>query len=179
MKSQLNILNNFVKFAATKLALSKLPKIHFVGSSENVKRAFGHSMGNEIWVRVTDRHPIDVMRTICHELIHFKQIQTGKTGERFKEDEANALAGRIMREYDITYPRAFRLGSFKSNVAEETISETESLVPANSMGASSSTQGTGGIDTFDPLLRTPVLKRKKLKDIIGPKTLLKNIKKAK
>ena len=173
MKSQLNILNNFVKFAATKLALPKLPKIHFVGSSENSKRAFGHSMGNEIWIRVTDRHPIDIMRTISHELIHFKQLQMGKTGERFKEDEANALAGRIMREYDITYPSAFRLGSIKPNVAEETISETESAVPANLMGASSSTQGTGGIDTFDPLLGIPVLKRKKLKDIIGPTPLTK------
>lgn len=173
MKSQINILNNFVKFAAKKLGLSKLPKVHFVGSVENRKNAFGHSMGNNIWVRVTDRHPIDIMRTITHELVHFKQIQMGKTGEQFKEDEANALAGRIMRDFDTTYPSAFRLGSFKSNVLETTITETESLVAPNLMGASSSTHGTGGIDTFDPLLGTPVLKRKKLKDIIGPTPLTK------
>jgi hypothetical protein len=34
----------------------------------------------------------------------------------------------------------------------QTLTETSSLVPANLMGASSSTQGTGGIDTFDPVL---------------------------
>ena len=34
----------------------------------------------------------------------------------------------------------------------QTLTETDSLVPANLMGASSSTQGTGGIDTFDPVL---------------------------
>ena len=34
----------------------------------------------------------------------------------------------------------------------QTLTETSSLVPSNLMGASSSTQGTGGIDTFDPVL---------------------------
>jgi len=34
----------------------------------------------------------------------------------------------------------------------QTLTETSSLIPANLMGASSSTQGTGGIDTFDPVL---------------------------
>jgi hypothetical protein len=38
-------------------------------------------------------------------------------------------------------------------------------VAANHMGSSSSTAGTGGIDTFDPLLkRRLVMKRKLLKD---------------
>jgi hypothetical protein len=34
----------------------------------------------------------------------------------------------------------------------QNLSETSSLIPANLMGASSSTTGTGGIDTFDPVL---------------------------
>jgi hypothetical protein len=34
----------------------------------------------------------------------------------------------------------------------QTLTETSSLVHTNLMGASSSTQGTGGIDTFDPVL---------------------------
>lgn len=34
----------------------------------------------------------------------------------------------------------------------QTLTETSSLIPANLMGASSSTQGAGGIDTFDPVL---------------------------
>jgi hypothetical protein len=34
----------------------------------------------------------------------------------------------------------------------QTLSETTSSIPANLMGASSSTAGTGGIDTFDPVL---------------------------
>jgi hypothetical protein len=34
----------------------------------------------------------------------------------------------------------------------QTLSETGSLLPVNNMGASSSTAGSGGIDTFDPVL---------------------------
>lgn len=43
----------------------------------------------------------------------------------------------------------------------------EGAVATNSMGASSSTAGTGGIDTYDPLLKKP----KKLRDMITRKTL--------
>jgi hypothetical protein len=39
-------------------------------------------------------------------------------------------------------------------------------VAANAMGNSSSTAGTGGIDTFDPLLKKP---KKKLRDILSRK----------
>lgn len=38
--------------------------------------------------------------------------------------------------------------------------------PANSMGSSSSTAGTGGVDTFDPVMKT-----KKLRLITRKKTL--------
>jgi hypothetical protein len=170
MSSQLNVFNMFVKFAAKEMNLSKLPKINFVGSKQNSKGAFGHSKGNEIWIRVTDRHPVDIMRTIAHELIHIKQTHLGKRGEQFREDEANALAGRIMRKFSTTYPGAFTLKSTPSN-----LKETESLLPANIMGGSSATQGTGGIDTYNPLMGVG-MRHKKLKDIIG-RTSLKDIRK--
>ena len=126
MQGAIKELQNFVKFAAKELSLSKLPKIHFVGSTENSKSAFGHSVGSDIFIRVTDRHPIDIMRTIAHELIHVKQTQMGKHGEQFKEDEANAIAGRIMRKYDTSYPSAFKMRATSSN-----LKETESAIPAS------------------------------------------------
>jgi len=170
MSSHLNALNMFVKFAAKEINLSQLPKIHFVGNKENSKNAFGHSKGNEIWIRVTDRHPIDIMRTIAHELIHCKQTQMGKRGMQYREDEANALAGRVMRKFDTTYPGAFKLKPTPSN-----LKETESLMPANVMGNG----GPGaGIQTISPLIKFDVRnkkfnpmssmhKAKKLRDIIS------------
>ena len=41
------------------------------------------------------------------------------------------------------------------------IQETESGVPVNAMGGSSSTHGTGNIDTYDPLLQVSKRKLKK------------------
>ena len=41
--------------------------------------------------------------------------------------------------------------------------------------SSSSTHGTGGIDIYDPLMRAgETIKRKKLKDIIGPSAMRKD-----
>lgn len=171
MQSILKELQNFVKFAAKELSLSKLPKIHFVGSKENVKNAFGHSIGTDIYIRITDRHPGDVMRTIAHELIHVKQMQMSKSGEKFKEDEANAIAGRIMRKYNTTYPTVFKLKSIPAN-----LKETESAIPANSMGASSPTNSFSSIATFSPLMAV-VQKRKKLTDLIGKTARLRDLKK--
>jgi len=113
MNSSVNDVKKFIHFAAKKLGLSSLPKINLVGSSENAKQAFGHFLGTRqgtsISVRITDRHPIDVMRTIAHELIHYKQRISGvRSSEQMKEDEANALAGRIMREYDTANPQSFK-----------------------------------------------------------------------
>lgn len=59
------------------------------------------------------------------------------------------------------------------------IKETESVLGANHMGASSSTPGMGGVDTFDPMMalkkrfksKTP----QKLSDIIGNTRKLKDI----
>lgn len=52
----------------------------------------------------------------------------------------------------------------------ENLEETESVVPANAMGGSSSVAGTGGIDTIDPLL-VKMMKRKQkpkpLRDILN------------
>lgn len=149
----------FVRFAAKELGLTKLPNIHFVGRQENKKDAFGHSIGKDIYIRITDRHPLDIMRTITHELIHFKQ----KGGsERFREDQANAIAGRVMRKFDTTYPAAFNLKPIREDVA--------STIPANSAGAG----GVEGIG-IGPKGEPGVRRKKKMVDIIGPISRLKNI----
>ena len=50
---------------------------------------------------------------------------------------------------------------------KDVIKETESVVPANNMGASSSSNPNSPLATFDPLLGdNKVLKRKQFRDII-------------
>jgi|688.fasta_scaffold317513_2 hypothetical protein len=181
MQSVIKQLNDFVKFAAKEISLSTLPKIHFVGNKENTKAAFGHSKGDEIYVRITERHPGDIMRTIAHELIHVKQTQMGKKGEQFREDEANAIAGRIMRKFNTTYPSVFNQKATPPN-----LKETESLIPANVMGSG----GPGaGIQTYSPLIdfdrgnkkfnpMSALHQKKKLRDIVGLKAAFKRERRA-
>ena len=61
--------------------------------------------GDEIYIRAGKRHVVDIMRSVAHELIHKKQNEkgqlndnSGKTGSP-QENEANAGAGIIMRDY--------------------------------------------------------------------------------
>jgi Zn-dependent peptidase ImmA (M78 family) len=58
---------------------------------------------NKIVIYVKNRHPIDVLRTLAHELAHVAQNQSrslnssdGKTGSAI-ENEANAIAGILLR----------------------------------------------------------------------------------
>jgi len=152
--------DNFVQYAAQQLGIKKTPKIRYVGHEHDSKKSFGNFQPQEdiIEVRTFDRHPIDVMRTIAHELCHYKLKLDGKYGNNkagdSSENYANAKAGEIMRKYDDTHGFLFKAKPIK----EDGIA----AAPVNAMGASSSTAGTGGIDTFDPLL-----KKKKLRSILS------------
>lgn len=166
MSTSLKNIKNFVGFAAKYLHLSSLPHIRFVGAVENKKQAFGHFNGKQgnngtITVRVTDRHPLDVMRTIAHELIHHKQrMFRSSNKEQMREDEANVIAGRIMKEYNTRNPNVF------NNMPISSIRENE--IAANAMGGSNPDNVNSAIAGFHPILGR--LKRKppqKLRDIIG------------
>lgn len=155
MVKSIKDVHHFVSFAAKQLKLSKLPHIRFVGHEEDGKQTFGHSKGAEVVVRTTDRHPIDVMRTLAHELTHFKQGNI-KASEQSKEDNANAVAGRVMRAYDTKYPKAFKDNPI--HVAED----------GSTMSTGAAVVGTGN----DSANMTWAPQRKRnLRDIIKRKTL--------
>jgi len=171
MMSSINHVKQFVNFAAKELGLTSLPKINFVGNTENKRDTFGHFFGrrhgSSITVRITGRHPIDIMRTLAHELIHYKQkIKKTKSSEQMKEDEANELAGRIMRKFDNKYPKVFK--DLPISIKEDGEGGTVSAVPANAIGNPGSNPN---MQTFDPLLGTKMLKRKQLQDITKTKPL--------
>ena len=110
-------LAKFVAFVAGKLGLERVPSIH-VHQDPEWSRANG-TFGmydvdtGELHVSLAGRHPMDVMRTIAHELTHRRQDQddalhdaAGETGSP-QEDEANAEAGRLMRVWAQTNPEMF------------------------------------------------------------------------
>jgi hypothetical protein len=119
-KKTANILQSFIKFAADKLELTELPEFNFSTNYERsvANSSFGGYGNGKINITISNRHINDVCRTLAHELVHFKQDindelngpDPGATGSP-QENEANAQAAVIMREWGKLHPQLFAQSS--------------------------------------------------------------------
>jgi hypothetical protein len=115
-KNFMEVMNEFLPFVTKELDLPRLPKIKLearFGSAEQPSFGKFVSEENTIYLAVEDRHPIDIIRTFAHELVHFKQgvehdlgPDSGNTGSP-QENEAHQLAGIVMRNFNKAYPEFF------------------------------------------------------------------------
>ena len=80
-------------------------------------KTFGHynPNNNELTIALTGRHIMDILRTTAHELVHQRQFEmqdmpenAGETGSEW-ENEANAGAGILMRDYARLHPEFFEI----------------------------------------------------------------------
>ena len=107
-------LNNALTMCMEELELSEAPSIEFVNEiTAGEQPSFGVFEGNSIKIVVKDRHIIDCVRTLAHELTHWKQRlegydMDGNDGSD-TENQANAIAGIIMRRFGKAYPECFTL----------------------------------------------------------------------
>lgn len=112
------VIDDFVRFAGEFLELGgDVPNIT-ISYDENEApdmKSFGLFTPDVSDLRVVavNRNLADVLRTLAHELVHYKQKKEGKldtnsneTGSE-AENEANAVAGVIMREYGAQNPIIF------------------------------------------------------------------------
>jgi hypothetical protein len=109
-KSKLENIAHFVKYATERLNLKDKPKVKLLmdGEFSQQKSSLGGyiPMSKEIYVVIPGRMTADICRTIAHELVHRKQDEMGfvrnesdgDTGSHV-ENQANAVAGILMREY--------------------------------------------------------------------------------
>jgi hypothetical protein len=108
---------DFLRFACHNLDLKTIPNIEIL--DDHVTNAESNSFaaympGDQIIaLYVKHRHILDILRSLCHELVHYRQdlqgvlkANSGKTGSEH-ENEANALAGQIMRLYGKKHPELF------------------------------------------------------------------------
>lgn len=104
-----NQLDHFVQWSCKRLGINQVPKIRYGQDIDEVeeKRTFGSTVnGGYIWIYLGERNTADIMRTLCHELVHHRQFETNLAHDDMNdetkqniEDVANAMAGRLMREY--------------------------------------------------------------------------------
>ena len=108
---------DFLPIVMQELKLTKLPKITLQKKIEDSEQpTFGVFKEHEniIHLGLDGRHPLDILRTLAHELVHFKQgtehqldsPDSGATGSP-QENQANAKAGIIMRHFNKQFPHYF------------------------------------------------------------------------
>lgn len=107
------MLDDFLPIAMKILNLDKLPKFIFVHKLQHdIQPSFGEYRPDQksLTVALTNRHPNDILRTIAHELTHYKQDtldqlgpDSGRTGSP-TENQAHVMAGIIMRNFNKQYP---------------------------------------------------------------------------
>lgn len=111
------LVEKFLSFCKEQLELESLPKIKLLTDTEYSVNH--HSFGGynpevkDIRLAISGRHPVDVLRTLAHELTHYKQDLDGKlhdgSGETGspEENEANSVAGIIMRNFGKLNPEIY------------------------------------------------------------------------
>ena len=111
------IIKDFLNFLKSELDLDKLPKINLISDSDySVKhKSFGGFSPSDksINVMISNRHIQDVLRTLAHETVHFRQDlnneltdDSGKAGSPH-ENEANSAAAVVMRKWGKLHPELF------------------------------------------------------------------------
>jgi hypothetical protein len=109
----IEMFEKFLPVAMKYLKLKSLPKMIFQKQVESTGQpTFGMYVNgdNTLYVALVNRHPNDILRTIAHELTHYKQDtehklndDSGSTGSP-EENEANSMAGIVMRHFNKMYP---------------------------------------------------------------------------
>ena len=123
------ILKDFIDFCFKELKLKKMPTIKLRRDPQwSVRnRTFGRYINDQHLLEVAfgQRHIMDVLRTVAHELTHKHQHEreavptdAGETGSPY-ENEANARAGILMRDYGRLHPELFDAGQAQDLHADE------------------------------------------------------------
>ena len=109
-ESQTATIGEFIKYSIKNLGLQTPPSnltLSYDNKQAKEKRSFGYfdPSSKKIWVYVKNRNMADILRTLAHELVHRKQEEdgrlnptSGETGSPI-EDEANAMAGVLLRNF--------------------------------------------------------------------------------
>ena len=109
----IDMFKKFLPLAMKYIELRDLPRMVFLTSIDDQDQpTFGRYDNSEktLYVALGNRHPNDILRTIAHELTHYKQdtehqldAMSGTTGSN-EENQANAVAGVVMRHFNKQYP---------------------------------------------------------------------------
>jgi hypothetical protein len=129
-QNRLKVLKDFIGFCKAELNIQTLPKISLLNDKSFVQhnRSFGeyNPQTNAIKVVALNRNLADICRSLAHELCHHRQNEldmiyntAGETGTDI-ENDANAMAGIIMRDFGKRNIDVYELGNQLNEIGEGT-----------------------------------------------------------
>ena len=97
---------NLYEDAKQKYSIRQAPKVFLRKDKENAKKIFGRTAyydpeESTIVVFITNRHPKDILRSYCHELIHHIQNERGDLAKGDASDPQYAQKDDHMRKMEM------------------------------------------------------------------------------
>ena len=136
-----DILRDFIRFCIKELKIKSMPTIKLRKDPQwpVAHSTFGRYTNDKHLLEVAwgQRHIMDVLRTVAHELTHKHQHErdgsrmgpdAGETGSPY-ENEANARAGILMRDYARLHPEYFAVGQAENLHADEVKESASGYIP--------------------------------------------------
>lgn len=109
-----DIILEFIDFATKHLGLSSKPKVDLQNERDGITTtASFYPITREIKVYCNGRHLVDILRSIAHEMVHLQQLEQKRFEIGAKdiggkqEDEANAVAGQLIKKFAEQYPNVY------------------------------------------------------------------------
>jgi hypothetical protein len=100
----------FALWCLKQLDITKAPTVKLVDDTGTTALGYIDRETKTIVVTIKGRHQMDIMRTLAHELTHYKQMETrdpdGETGSD-DENSANSIAGILLRNWGKMHPDMF------------------------------------------------------------------------
>ena len=121
-----SLFEKFMAYACNELQIQNPPTFEVRYEYGEDQPSFGAYVPSQhhISVNPSNRNIVDVLRTLAHELVHAKQNEmgilqpdSGETGSEH-ENDANAIAGILMRDYGKQNPNIYNIGML-NEVKEE------------------------------------------------------------
>jgi len=139
-QNNLDTIKHFVQYCKRELNIQSLPHIKLISDREFVStyRSYGeyNTHQNQIKIYYLGRNLADVCRSLAHELVHHRQnelgmieMNSGETGSEI-ENEANALAGILMRDYGKLNLSVYDLDSVLQEAKQPTIKPENEIFSA-------------------------------------------------
>ena len=111
---KMELIQQFVDYVCEKLGIHGDVFINLQGTRDGLTTtAQFNTLTNEINIYSNGRHPVDICRSIAHELVHQQQKEEDRLYDGAGEDgtdienEANSVAGVMIREFGRENPELY------------------------------------------------------------------------